>query len=137
MYIYWNIFMMTCMFFSLLHFSVSFLMLLYISLPNKYPKLLLPWICFTILLLVVVLTSLVSLMIAMATSLTLVQVQDAHCYTIVITCLTSMLLYAEIFLVMTQFRQEQRAVTMALAEQQIHVTPTVGRQGRTRSVDTK
>jgi hypothetical protein len=112
MYDPWNIIMMTCMFLSFLHFSVSILMLLYISLPKKHPKLLLPWICFTIPLLIIVLTVLLSLMVAMATSLTQVQVQDAHCYIIIILCVTSILLCGEIFLVLTEFMQEQRAVIM-------------------------
>ena len=112
MYVPWNIIMITCMFLSFLHFSVSILMLLYISLLKKYPKLLLPWICFNIPLLTIVLTVLVSLMVAMATSLTQVQVQDAHCYIIIIICVTSVMPCGEIFLVLTEFMQEQRAATM-------------------------
>ena len=108
----WNIIMMACMLCSFLHCSVGFLMLLYTILSKKHPKLLLPWICFTILFLVIVLTALVSLVVAMATSLTWVQVQVVHCYNIIIICVTSLLLYGEIFLVISEFRQEQEAVKM-------------------------
>ena len=124
----WNIIMITSMGFSFFHFSVSFLMLLYLICHNKkHPKLLLPLICFTIFLLTMVVTVLLSLMVTMAISLTWEKVKHEYCYTIIIICVVAVFLFAELFLVISEFMQAQRVINMTpVPEQTPSTTQVVG-----------
>ena len=104
----WPLIMITCMSLSFIHFCASAMMFLYIISSKKRPELLLPWIFSTILLLGTTLAALLCLEVFMVISLDKVQVQEVHSYTIIILCLTCLLLFAQIFQVMAEFKNMQR-----------------------------
>ena len=125
----WTFIMTTCMSLSFSHFCASVLMLHYIILPKKHPNLLLPWICFNIVLLGTALVALVSLKVALVTSLNKVEAQNVHCYTILILCLTSLFLFAQIFQVLAEFTGMKRITVnmtqMTLQEKEDHMTANI------------
>ena len=112
MFSIWSGIMVAFMFLSIVQFSLSFLILLYLIMPRKYPKLLLPWISFNILLMIIVFTATSALIVAIMIPLIRVQVQGVHYYTIAFLGVYLFMIMLKILLLVVEFVKGQREVNM-------------------------
>ena len=113
MFSIWSGIMVAFMFLSIVQFSLSFLILLYLIMPRKYPKLLLPWISFNILLMIILFTATSVLIVAMMIPLIKVQVQGVHYYTIASLGIYLLVIMFKILLLVAEFVKGQREDMMS------------------------
>ena len=104
----WQMFMLFCMCVSLLQMGVNCLLLVYILLPRKRPKLLFPWIGFSFLLLYTymhLLVLLVGTMIIVANEEQ--EVNSVQWFTLLFTCMVSILLIGELCVVILELKEQR------------------------------